>query len=149
MEVALTPPALTRDRFCTVRSVADTGQEWRVSFSGIDDLDAAESVRGCTVLAHAEDLELSDLEAAWDDLIDRPVVDARYGALGTVTGVIETPANDVLQVEGPYGEVLIPLIEQAVDELPAEGPINTHIMDGLIDADAPARASAGEGPACS
>ncbi len=149
MEVALTPPALTRNRFCTVLAVADTGHEWRVSFSGIDDLDAAESVRGCTVLAHADDIELSDLEAAWDELIGRPVIDARYGALGTVTGIIEAPANDVLQVEGPYGEVLIPLIEQAVDKLPAEGPIYTHIMDGLIDADALARAAAGEGPACS
>lgn len=136
-EVALTPPALKRDRFCTVDAVSDDGQNWRVHFSGIDDLDAAEGVQGCFVLAHAEDVELDGLEAAWDDLMDRPVHDARYGDLGRVTGVIETPANDVLQVEGPYGEVLIPIIEQALDEIPDEGPLETHIMNGLIDAPAP------------
>lgn len=132
-EVALTPPALKRDRFCTVTSVSDDGRQWRVQFSGIDDLGAAEAVQGCWVLAHEEDVALDGFETAWDDLMGRSVIDGRYGDLGKVTGVIETPANDVLQVEGPYGEVLIPLIEQALDEIPDEGPLASHIMDGLID----------------
>lgn len=136
MEVALTPPALDRDRFCDIEEVWDDG---RVRFSGIDSLNAAESVQGCFVLAHGEDIELDALEAAWDDLIGRPVVDVRFGALGAVSGVIETPANDVLQVEGPYGEVLVPVIEQALDEIPEDGAIETHIMDGLIDERALAR----------
>lgn len=132
-EVALTPPSLGRDRFCTVSSVAEGGSGWRVRFGGIDDLDAAEGIQGCYVLAHAEDVELGDLEAAWDDLMGRGVLDARYGDLGVVTGVIETPANDVLQVEGRYGEVLVPIIEQALDTIPDAGPISTHLMDGLIE----------------
>ena len=128
MEVALTPPALERDRFCTVRSVTDTGQDWLVAFSGIEGIDGAESIKGCYVLAHAEDVVLDGFEAAWEDLVGRYVVDARFGELGRITGVIETPANDVLEVE-----VLVPIIEEAMDEIPPTGPLSTHIMDGLID----------------
>ncbi len=133
MEVALTPPALERDRFCTVCSVTDTGQDWLVAFSGIEGIDGAESIKGCYVLAHAEDVVLDGFEAAWEDLVGRYVVDARFGELGCITGVIETPANDVLEIEGPFGEVLVPIIEEAMDEIPPTGPLSTHIMDGLID----------------
>lgn len=147
MSVALTPPALDRDRFCTVAEVREGTRDWLVSFSGIDSIDAAEGVTGCMVLAHADDLELDQFDASWDSLVGRSVIDARFGRLGEVTGVLETPANDVLEVAGRFGEVLIPIIEQALDELPETGDIHTHIMDGLIGEAALARvrAEGGEG----
>lgn len=47
-----------------------------------------------------------------------------------------TPANDVWVVEGDrYGEVLIPVIEQVVLDLPDTETISVHVMDGLIDMD--------------
>ena len=49
---------------------------------------------------------------------------------------MSTPANDVWVVEGDrYGEVLIPVIEQVVLDLPDQGTISVHVMDGLIDMD--------------
>lgn len=136
MRVALTPPALDRDRFCTVESVTDTGEGDLVKFEGVDDLTAAEKIAGCYVLANAEDFELDPLMQAYDDLIDRAVEDERFGALGTIVEVMETPANDVWVVDGGrYGEVLIPVIEQVVLDLPDEGTIRVHIMDGLIDSE--------------
>ena len=113
MRVALTPPALKRDRFCTVVSVTDTGDGDLVSFEGIDDLTAADT-----------------------DLMGREVVDERFGSLGTIVEIMSTPANDVWVVEGDrYGEVLIPVIEQVVLDLPDQGTISVHVMDGLIDMD--------------
>ena len=132
LEVALTPPALDRDRFCVVESVADNPQGGLVHFSGIDSIDAAEGIRGCYVLVRREDVELGSLDAPWTELIGRRVVDERFSDLGTVTQIYETPANDVWQVEGPYGEVLIPVVEQVVSEIPAEGDISVRIMDGLL-----------------
>ena len=41
----MTPPALDRDRFCVVESVADNPQGGLVHFSGIDSIDAAEGIR--------------------------------------------------------------------------------------------------------
>lgn len=109
MRVALTPPALKRDRFCTVVSVTDTGDGDLVSFEGIDDLTAAEGITGCYVLANRDDFELDSLDAAYTDLMGREVVDERFGSLGTIVEIMSTPANDVWVVEGDrYGEVLIP-----------------------------------------
>lgn len=136
MRVALTPPALKRDRFCTVTSVSDTGDGDLVSFEGIDDLTAAEGITGCYVLANRDDFELDSLDAAYTDLMGREVVDERFGSLGTVVEIMSTPANDVWVVEGDrYGEVLIPVIEQVVLDLPDQGTISVHVMDGLIDMD--------------
>ncbi len=136
MRVALTPPALKRDRFCTVESVVETGDGDLVKFSGIDDLTAAEGVAGCFVLADAADLELDPLTSSYDDLMGRPVFDERFGDLGTIVEIMSTPANDVWVVDGGrYGEVLIPVIEQVVLDLPDEGAISVRCMDGLIDTD--------------
>ena len=133
LEVALTPPALGRDRFCRVEAVADDPQGGRVRFSGIDTIDAAEAVRDCYVLARRDDVELGALDAPWEELLGRHLVDARFGDLGAIAQVIETPANDVWQVEGAYGEVLVPVIEQVVREILETGDIPVRIMDGLID----------------
>ena len=95
MRVALTPPALKRDRFCTVVSVTDTGDGDLVSFEGIDDLTAAEGITGCYVLANRDDFELDSLDAAYTDLMGREVVDERFGSLGTIVEIMSTPANDV------------------------------------------------------
>ena len=66
----------------------------------------------------------------------REVVDERFGSLGTIVEIMSTPANDVWVVEGDrYGEVLIPVIEQVVLDLPDTGTICVHVMDGLIDMD--------------
>ena len=128
MQVALTPPALDRDRFVSVEVV-----------SALDDDSAsiadAEGLAGCLVLAHAEDLELSELDIAFDELIGRAVEDVRYGNLGSIREVMETPANDVWVVDGGgYGEVLLPVIPQVVDEIPPAGPITVRALDGLIEA---------------
>lgn len=134
LTVALTPPALKRDRFCTVETVNDAGGEVLVRFSGITCISDAEGVTGCWVLARADELDLGPLDAAADELIGRTVIDARYGELGIITEIMETPANDVWVVDGgAYGEVLLPVIEQVVAELPADGPLAVTVMDGLID----------------
>ena len=137
MTVALMPPALNRDRFCTIEEADEVSG--LVKFSGIDNLDAAEGIAGCFVLASTDELELDTFDVAFDDLLDREVIDGRYGSLGTIQEVLETPANDVWVIDGStYGEVLIPVIDQVIAEIPEEGPIAVTIMDGIIDAPAAA-----------
>ena len=143
LTVALTPPALDRDRFTTVEAVTDLGDAWRVRFDGIGDLTAAEGVAGCFVLARAADVNLGPLDVAYDVLVGRAVVDERYGVLGTIAEVMETPANDVWVVSGgAYGEVLLPVIEQVVAAIPDDGAIAVTVLDGIIEAPAPAVAEA-------
>lgn len=135
MSVSLTPPALKRPRWVTVESLRAENEEGAlVRFSCSHDLHGSESILCCTVLAHAEDITLGPLTAAYDDLIGRTVIDERYGELGQIREVMETPANDVWVVNGTaHGEVLIPVIPDAVESIPGEGPIAVHIMDGLLN----------------
>ena len=131
LTVALTPPALKRDRFCTVLSVNRQGAEALVRLSGIDTMSDAEAVAGCYVLARDADLDLGPLDAAADDLIGRAVLDARYGLLGGIEDVMELPANDVWVVRGPAGEVLLPVIPEVVDNVPDEGAVSVRVPRGL------------------
>ena len=133
MRVSLTPPALDRPRFCTVTALREGAQADIVRFSGLDGLGAAERAVGCLVLAAEDDIELGPLDAAYDRLIGREVVDARHGRLGAITEVLENPAHDVWVVEGPFGEVLVPVVEAVLDEIPDEGPISVHVMDGIVE----------------
>lgn len=133
-KVALTPPALDRDRFCSVMDVSHAGSESLVSFSGIDSLSLAEKIIGCMVLAQEDDLDLNPLTSSVDDIIGREVIDSRYGSVGTVVEVMCTPANDVWVVDGSrYGEVLIPVIPDVVESIPDEGCIRVDLLDGLIE----------------
>ncbi|MDZ4181056.1 MAG: hypothetical protein U1E29_17785, partial [Coriobacteriia bacterium] len=63
------------------------------------------------------------------------VKDRDRGLIGTVEEVIVTGANDVWIVEGgPFGQVLIPVIDDVVREIDAEAEcIDVTLLDGLIE----------------
>lgn len=97
--------------------------------------DEARLVAGCTVLVRSdalpEDMPDQDL-----DPVGLRVVDEERGALGVIEDVIVTGANDVWIVQGPFGQVLIPVIDDvviAVDEY-AE-LVTVRLLPGLIDED--------------
>jgi 16S rRNA processing protein RimM len=134
LHVHLTPPALRRERISTVKSVSPCPEGARVLFSCACNLDDAEALSGCYVLAATSDIELRPMDAAYDNLLGRDVIDERHGALGTIVEVMETPANDVWVISGTaFGEVLIPVIDDVVSSIPGQGPIPVRIMDGLLD----------------
>ena len=143
MRVALTPPALGRERFSTV---VESDGEYEdesalVRFSCAHDLDAASALSGCYVLANDADLDLDPLVAPIDELVGRDVVDERYGALGTITEVILAPANDAWVIDGPYGELIVPVIESVVLDLPETGAVRVAVPGGIVPTEAE---SAGE-----
>ena len=76
-----------------------------------------------------DDVALHDAEA----LFGREVSDQELGYLGTIAEVMVGPANDVWVIEGPFGEVLVPVVDQVVLALPEKGPISVHIPSGLVD----------------
>ena len=83
---------------------------------GIGDRTAAEALRGLYFGALKKDLPAtSENEFYWADLIGLSVVNQVGEVLGTVTGLIETGANDVLTVQDATGEErLVPFVDQVV-----------------------------------
>lgn len=129
----IVPPIEQSVRQTQVLSLSDINEESAFIFlEDISSIEEAEKIVGCYLLALYDDIEIE--EQAFLNILNREVQDIRYGFLGTVNEYIETAANDVLVVQGPYGEVLIPCIDDVILSVPENEhePIQTQIMKGLI-----------------
>jgi len=133
IEVWLVPPPASA-RSGTIESVRPGPKGPLVKVSGFEDMDAARAICGCDLLARRETLPAGfDESPEEEELLGTEVVDEERGTLGTITEVIVTGANDVWVVEGPLGEILIPVIEDVVREMgEAGGPITVRLLDGLV-----------------
>lgn len=133
IDVWFVPPSVVRHaRICGVRP-GPRGQI--VSFEEVTDIDSAKGLAGARVLARPSDLPDAWLEdeSGDADFGDFIVTDTRHGLLGSVVETIVTGANDVWVVHGPYGEVLIPVIEQIVESTDEEArTITVTLIDGLL-----------------
>jgi 16S rRNA processing protein RimM len=108
------------------------GRLWAVRIDGVADRAGAEALVGAEVLAHREDLgDAGEGRHYWGDLEGLPVVTVQGEALGTVTGLMETGAVDVLVVQGARGELLVPLAPYVeVDR--AAGRVVVDPPEGLL-----------------
>lgn len=133
LEVFVVPPRLKGPRSHVVTHVSEGAHGQLVSLSGVTGIDAADGFRGRYLLAREQDLPddvaLHDAEA----LFGREVADESLGFLGTIEEVMVGPANDVWVVEGPFGEVLVPVVDDVVLEVPDTGVIRVRVPSGLVD----------------
>lgn len=131
-EVCLLPPRLRGPRWFRVADVTGEGPSQLVALEGVRDMDAAEELVGREVFVRASDLP-DDL---WLDaagvLVGREVEDVTWGPLGQVTGVLAGPVQDALVIEGPHGEVLLPVVPQIVLSVPERGPIVVDAPAGSV-----------------
>lgn len=81
---------------------------------GYEDRDAATALLGCDIAVRAEQLaQLPPGEYYWSELIGLEVITTQGVALGIVTSLLETGANDVLVVQGDR-ERLVPYLPDQV-----------------------------------
>ena len=102
--------------------------------SGLETLAAVEGLTGALVLMDNADLpELAEDQFYWSDLEGMTAVDRQRGEIGRVVGMFTTPAHDILEIEGPAGEILVPAIEPFLVELDRDnGCLNLDLPEGLI-----------------
>jgi len=88
-------------------------------FAGIDDRNAAEKLGGFLVAAPRENLpKPDDGEFYWADLLGMTVETLAAEPLGSVAGLLETGAHDVLRVTDNAGhERLLPFVAAIVREV--------------------------------
>ncbi len=112
------------DRMLVVQAARPQRAGWVVHFEGVDDLDAAEALRGSVL--HAEPLESSD--DPWvHELIGCEVRDLTGRVLGTVKVIEANPAHDML-VLGDGALVPMPFVVEHTPGLVVIDP-----PDGLLD----------------
>lgn len=96
------------------------GQYLLASLEGVTDRDAAEALMGMDVAVLREEMpEAEEDEYYWDELIGLDVENIQGEALGRVSGLLETGANDVLQVQGERMR-LIPFVEAYIQSVDLE-----------------------------
>lgn len=110
-----------------------------VRFRGINDRDAAEALNGLELYIERDNLpddELEDDEFFYADLEGLEAVDDKGMGYGTVSGIYDFGAGDLLELKGPGKRpVLIPFSEAAVLEIDLEGGkiLIDPLAAGLID----------------
>ena len=101
---------------------------------GLDHINAVESLVGCEILLRRGDLpEQQGDEAYWADLQGMTVVDRRCGELGTLDDLFTTAAHDIYVVNGRFGEVLIPAVDEFILEIDLPGRrMSVDLPEGLV-----------------
>lgn len=105
----------------TVGGIRNAGALWIVALEGIGSREEALALKGAELLLDRSELRpLEEGEYFLDDLIGCTVEDLAGTALGRVRGVMETGANDVLEVATETGETLVPMTDEVVREVDLE-----------------------------
>jgi 16S rRNA processing protein RimM len=111
-----------------------TGRLFHVTLSGVGDRETARSLRDKFLQVRESELDpLPPGEYYRFQLIGLTVRGIDGDHLGSVTDVLGTPENDVYVVNGPYGEVLIPAVDDVVRQVDlGAGVITVEIVPGLL-----------------
>ena len=113
--IGKTPDDATQHRVLSAK--LNQGFAWIV-FEGIGTREAAEAVAGYQLYVTRDLLEpLPDDRAYIHDLIGLEVLDENGGRIGTVSDVLEMPAHDVYEIETGGRRVLVPAVEEFVEEI--------------------------------
>ena len=107
-----------------------------LKFDGIDNINDVEKYKQCKLYVDREHaVALEENEYFMTDLIGLQVQKEDGTALGTLTEIIPTGANDVYVIDLKDGrELLLPAIKQCILEVNVEdGFMKVHVLDGLLD----------------
>lgn len=107
-----------------------------LKFKGFDNINDIEKYKGRDLLITRDKaVKLAPDENFIVDLIGLSVVTDEGEQFGTVTDILQTPANDVYVIEGKDGkEYLFPSIKECILNVDlTEKKVLVHIMDGLLD----------------
>jgi len=114
------------DRRLVIDTARAAGSGWLVHFAGIDDRDAAERLRGLTVLGDAP-TEVADDELLVHEVIGEEVRDLTGARIGRVTAVEANPAHDLLVLDTG---ALVPAVFVVRRD---DGAVVVDLPDGLLD----------------
>lgn len=133
MTVVPVPPALKGSRKFSVISVETDDREGSlVTFDGVATISDAEELVGKTLLVEEDCLPENFSLVNASLLVGREVIDVEHGSLGEITEVLVGPTQNVWVIEGSFGQVMMPAVDEFIIEAPVERPITVSIPQGLL-----------------
>lgn len=126
-------------RRLAVRSVRRSHDVYLVALEDVPDRTAAEALAGSTALIDAALLPaLQDGEMYLYELLGVALVDASGQGLGTVRATIDNHGQDLLVVDTPRGERLLPAVPAFLRKLDRSArQLTVVVPEGLWDDEAP------------
>lgn len=106
-----------------------------VKFLHVDDSDAAQELVGSEVyFPVALTPEEDPVDYTWAHFTGFSISDELLGDLGTVVSVEDSTANVLFCVEGRYGDLLLPAVEEFIVDIDHAGRhVTMHLPEGLVD----------------
>ena len=122
-------------RVLKIRKVRANGSILLVSFTGVDDREAAEDLRSLTLSIDASERRILGEDEFWpEDLIGLEVRDLSGDRIGVVTNVDADAPQSLLTVATGDGEVMVPLVSALVPRVDLrEGYLVVAPIEGLLD----------------
>ena len=100
---------------------------------GVNDIDAANALRGRIVYADREDINIDEDGFFIADIIGLPVIDADSGRVyGKVKDVTDSPASRLYVIDTPTGEVLLPGVKEFVKRVDTESGVYITPIPGFF-----------------
>jgi 16S rRNA processing protein RimM len=105
-----------------VRKAAVSGGFAWLMFKGYDTLEQAEKLAGWKLFVEeAELVPQPEGRAYIHELVGLRVLDRNSSEAGIVTAVLGMPAHDVYEIQAGAKKVLVPALEEFIDEISVEG----------------------------
>ncbi len=105
-----------------ILAARETPKGFLIDLEGIEDRDLAGSLRGSELLLGREELDAPDEgEFYVGDLVGLEAYDEAGARVGSVADILETPAHEVLVVQGYDEEIYVPFIFEHVPKVDLEG----------------------------
>jgi len=121
-------------RTLTVEEYRAHGDRVLVKFARVDTREEAASLRGALYVPSSETRALGPDEFWHDDLVGCTVVLPDASEIGTVSEVITTPAQDLLEITTTAGNKLVPLVKEIVTGVDLDARrITIDPPEGLLD----------------
>lgn len=110
------------------------GAYLRVKFEEVDSEADAASLLGKKLYLPLEFLpELEGDAFYYHEIVGFEVIDQQQHIIGTIAEVMDNAMQDLLRVESPQGDILIPLVDDFIVALNREArQLHLHLPEGLI-----------------
>lgn len=107
---------------------------WLISFENLLDINLVEKYKNFELYAEGLDLDIDSGQYLYSQLIGLQVNDQQRGLIGEIVEILSMPANDVWVVNGVFGEILLPVIDQVIKEVDLDNQkVEVELLEGLID----------------
>jgi 16S rRNA processing protein RimM len=112
-----------------------TNRNIKLKLEGVDNEVAARPLVGCKILIRTEDISTSDRERMeFSRVIGYTVIDSEHGDIGKVASIEDKAMNPLMSIDGPGGEILLPLHPDFFDEINDEKKtVYITAPEGLIN----------------